>query len=382
MRRALLFAAALVAALGAAVPASGGGAALAAVEPLRLDAAAWYLVADDGAVLARHRSSERRAMASITKLMTALVTVERSSLSDVVTVPSRAAAVGGSTAFLRSGEQLTVAQLVRAMLVQSANDAAETLALHVGEGSVSAFVDAMNEKAAELGLGDTRFVNPHGLDAPGHRSSARDTTLLLRHALGVPVLRDALARTSVTLPGGRTFPAQDDLLASWPPLVGGKTGHTDDAGWSEVAAAKAKGVTVYGTVLGTDSREERNAELRALLRYGLERYHRVTAVDAGRVYAEAETGYGRAAVEIVAPRTLVRTVRDDASLVERVVVPESVGLPIEAGLRLGRVDVYAGSRLLASSDLVAARSVSEPGLLRKALWYAETTADNLWGLVT
>jgi D-alanyl-D-alanine carboxypeptidase (penicillin-binding protein 5/6) len=314
--------------------------------------------------------------------MTALVTVERASLSDVVTVSSRAAAVGGSTAFLRAGEQLTVAQLLRALLVQSANDAAETLALHVGDGSVSAFVEAMNQKAAELGLADTRFANPHGLDASGHHSSARDTTALLRHALGVPFLRDALGRTSVTLPGGRTFPAQDDLLASWPPLLGGKTGHTDDAGWSEVAAARAKGVTVYGTVLGTGSREERNAALRTLLRHGLDRYRRVLAVDAGRVYAEAATGYGRPAVEIVAPRPLVRTVRDDFALVERAVVPESVGLPVRKGVRLGRVDVYAGDRLLASSDLVAASSVSEPGLLGKAAWYAETTAENLWGIVT
>jgi D-alanyl-D-alanine carboxypeptidase (penicillin-binding protein 5/6) len=196
----------------------------------------------------------------------------------------------------------------------------------------------------------------------------------------VPFLRDALGRTSVTLPGGRTFPAQDDLLASWAPLVGAKTGHTDDAGWSEVAAARARGVTVYGSVLGTGSREERNSELRTLLRHGLDRYQRVLAVDGDRVYGEAETGYGRPAVEIVARRSFVRTVRDDASLVERVVVPESVGLPVREGLLLGRVDVYDGTRLIASSDLVAATSVSEPGLLGKAWWYAGTTAGTLWGI--
>jgi len=381
MRRALLAVAALLAALGVAVPASGGSAASVAAESVRLDAAAWYLVGEDGAVLAGHRSRERLAMASITKLMTALVTVEQAPLAAVATVSQRAASVGGSTALLRAGEQLTVAELLRALLVQSANDAAETLALHVGGGSTARFVAAMNAKAEELGLADTRFANPHGLDAPGHHSSARDTTVLLRHALGVPFLRDALGRTSVTLPGGRTFPAQDDLLASWPPLVGAKTGHTDDAGWSEVAAARGKGVTVYGAVLGTGSREERNAELRSLLRHGLDRYHRVLAVDRDRVYAEAETGYGRADVEIVARRSLVRTVRDDASLLERVVVPESVGLPVREGVVLGRVDVYDAGRLVASSDLVAASSVSEPGLLGKALWYAETTAGNLWGIV-
>jgi D-alanyl-D-alanine carboxypeptidase (penicillin-binding protein 5/6) len=380
MRRALLAAAALVTALGVAVPASGQDTTRAVAE--RIDAAAFYLVGDDGTVLAQHRSRQRRAMASITKLMTALVSVERASLSEVVTVSPRAAAVDGSTAFLRAGEQLTVAQLLRAMLVQSANDAAEMLALHVGEGSTARFVAAMNVKAAELGLTDTRFANAHGLDAPGHHSSARDTTVLLKHALGVPFLRDTLGRESVTLPGGRSFPATDDLLSSWAPLVGGKTGHTDDAGWSEAAAARAKGVTVYGTVLGTDSREARNAALRALLVSGLDRYRRVAAVGAGRVYAEAETGYGRPAVEIVAPRAIVRTLLQGTALVERVVVPESVDLPVREGARLGSVDVYAGDRLVASSDLVAGSSISEPGLVRKALWYAQTTADNLWGIFT
>jgi D-alanyl-D-alanine carboxypeptidase (penicillin-binding protein 5/6) len=351
-------------------------------EPLRVDADAYYLVADDGAVLAHRRADERRPIASITKLMTAVVAIERASLSKVVTVPARAAAVGGSSAFLRAGERLTVAQLVRAMLVPSANDAAEALALHVGRGSEARFVGAMNAKAAELGLADTRFANPHGLDAAGHVSSARDTTTLVRFALGVPFIRDALSRTTVTLPGGRVLASRDDLLSSWPPLVAGKTGHTDAAGWSQAAAASRPGATVYGSVLGADTRGERNDALRALLSYGLDSYRRVVAIDAGRVYAEAETGYGRQPVALVAPRTLVRTVRVGRPLVQRVVSPTSVDLPVDKGATLGRVEVYAGDRLLASSNLVAASAMSEPSLFAKAVWYVKTTAANLWGLVT
>jgi D-alanyl-D-alanine carboxypeptidase (penicillin-binding protein 5/6) len=380
MRRALLAVAALVAGLGAAVPAAGGLAAQ--PEPLQVEAAAYYLVADDGAVLARHRARERRPIASITKLMTAIVALERASLSDVVTVPPRAAAVGGSTAFLRAGERLTVAQLLRAMLVPSANDAAEALALHVGRGSPARFVAAMNAKAAELDLRETHFANPHGLDEPGHFSSARDTTALVRFALGVPFVRDAVSRTSVTLPGGRALPSRDDLVSSWPPLVGGKTGHTDAAGWSQAAAASALGATVYGTVLGTDSRSDRNEALRSLLSYGLERYRRVIAVDGDRVYARAETGHGQPPVALVAPRTLVRTLRAGVPLLERVVAPESVGLPVREGARLGRVEVWTGDRLLASSSLVAAEAVSEPSLFRKAIWYSRTTLSNLWELVS
>jgi D-alanyl-D-alanine carboxypeptidase len=314
--------------------------------------------------------------------MTAVVTVERAELSDVVEVTRQAAAVGGSTVFLRAGERLTVAQLLRAMLVRSANDAAEMLAIHVGEGSVPRFVAEMNAKAAELGLSGTHFANPHGLDAPGHLSTARDTTALVRYALGVPVIRDALSRTSVSLPGGREFPSTDDLVSTWKPLVGGKTGHTDAAGWSQAAAAAARGVTVYGTVLGTHGPLERDRALRSLLAYGLDRYRRVAVIDAHRVYGESETGYGRPPVELVAPRTLVRTLREGTTLVERVVRPESVALPVRGGARLGRVEIYAGDRFVASSGLVAAGPVAEPSPLAKAWWYVRTTASNLWGLVT
>jgi len=381
MRRALLAVVALLAALAAPVQATSADSTRTAVPP-RVSASAWYLVGEDGAVLARSNARRERAIASITKLMTAIVVLERASLSDVVRVSSRAAGVGESTVYLRAGEELTVAALLRAMLVRSANDAAEALALHVGKGSTPRFVARMNVKARELGLADTNFENPHGLDARGNVSSARDATLLARYALGVPFIRDALGRSTVSLPGGRVFPTTDDLLVSWPALVGGKTGHTRDAGWSQAAAASAGGATVYGTVLGSDTRSSRNDALHELLTFGLTQYRHVTAIDSSRVYAEAETGYGRPSLELVAPRAVVRTVRLGSPLVERVVAPSSVALPVRKGQRLGRVEVYNGNRLVASSNLVAAAAVAEPGVMGKARWYATRTAENLWGIVT
>jgi serine-type D-Ala-D-Ala carboxypeptidase (penicillin-binding protein 5/6) len=375
MRRALLAAAvAIAAALAAPVQASP--------PPVAVDAAAWYLEGQDGAFLAGNNERKPRPIASITKLMTAIVVLERARLSDVVRVSSRAARVGESTVYLRAGEELTVAALLRAMLVPSANDAAEALALHVGKGSTSRFVAFMNAKGDELGLVDTNFENPHGLDARGHVSSARDATVLVRYALGVPFIRDALDRSTVVLPGGRDFPTTDDLLVSWPALVGGKTGHTREAGWSQAAGARAGGATVYGTVLGSDTRSARNGALRELLAYGLVQYRRVVTIDRGRSYAEAETGYGIGPVELVASRAVVRTLRLGTPLVERVVAPSSVALPVQEGQPLGRVEVYEGDRIVASSNLVAAHSVAEPGLLGKAQWYATQTAENLWGLVT
>ena len=187
MRRALFAAVALAAALAAPVRASSADS-----QPVvpQIAAASWYLVGEDGAVLTRGRAGQARAIASITKLMTAVVVLEHARLTDVVRVSPRAAGVGESTVYLRTGEELTVAELLRATLIPSANDAAEALALHVGRGSVDRFVGLMNAKAAELGLSQTSFENPHGLDESGHASSARDATALVRYALGVPFIRD------------------------------------------------------------------------------------------------------------------------------------------------------------------------------------------------
>jgi D-alanyl-D-alanine carboxypeptidase (penicillin-binding protein 5/6) len=314
--------------------------------------------------------------------MTAVVALEQAELQDVVGVSARVSRVGESSAALRTGEELSVAQLVRAMLVPSGNDAADALALHIGRGSADRFVDLMNAKADELGLADTNFENPHGLDEQGHVSSARDATTLMRFALGIPFLRDAMSRETVTLPGGRVLTTTDDLLASWPPLVGGKTGHTLDAGWSQAAAAARRGVTVYGTVLGSDTRGARNEALRTLLSYGLEQYRRVQVIDHGRVYAEAVTGYGQPDVQLVAPRTIVETLRSGKPLVERVVAPTSLALPVEKGTRLGRVEVYDGNRLVASSNLIVAEAVADASFFAKASWYASETARNLWEMVT
>jgi len=379
MRRALLAVVALVAALATLALASGVGAQT--TQP-QVAAASWYLVGEDGAVLARHDADRERAIASITKLMTAVVVLEHAKLSDVVRVSPQAAGIGESTVYLRAGEELTVADLLRATLIPSANDAAEALAIHVGDGSVDRFVDLMNERAEQLGLSDTHFENPHGLDEAGHVSTARDTTTLVRFALGIPFIRDALSRESVLLPGGRTFETTDDLLAGWAPLVAGKTGHTRVAGWSQAAAAQRGDTTVYGSVLGSGSRGARNDALQLLLTYGLDQYRTVQVIDRARVYGTATTGYGQPDVELVVPRGITRSIHVGRRLVERVVAPTALALPVEKGQRLGRVEVYDGNRLVAASALVAAEDVADAGLWAKTRWYTTQTLRNAWELVT
>jgi D-alanyl-D-alanine carboxypeptidase (penicillin-binding protein 5/6) len=342
-----------------------------------------YLVADGrtGEVLLTQNPRRQVPIASLTKLMTVLLTLEHSRLTDIVTVSPRAVAVGESSAHLRAGEQLTVRDLLEAALIQSANDAAWALAEHIGRGDEGRFVFMMNRRARQLGLADTHYERPDGLDAVGHVSSARDVTTLARILMRKPAVRQIVAMRDATIAGGRRLHTWNDLLGSFPGIVGVKTGHTRAAGWSEVAAARGAGVTVYATVIGSPGRSTRNGDLVELLRWGLSRFRVVPVISAGRIYARAETSFGGDQVDLVAPRTLRRAILAGRPLVERVVSPAGVVLPVRKGDELGEVRVYERRRLLARSPLVAAHSMAKPNMLDRTSWYVSQTARNMWGWV-
>jgi serine-type D-Ala-D-Ala carboxypeptidase (penicillin-binding protein 5/6) len=332
-----------------------------------------------GEVLLAHYARERVPIASITKLMTVLLTLEHARPGDVVTVSPIAAEVGESSAGLRAGERLTVLELLEAALIQSANDAADALAFYVGHGSEERFVAMMNARARRLGLRDTHFVRPDGLDAAGHVSSARDVTLLARILMHRPLVRKIVRMRAATISGGRTLHTWNDLLSSYPGIFGVKTGHTSAAGWSEVAAARRRGVTIYATLLGSPDRSTRNADLSQLLDWGFARYRPAALVVKGRAYASAELGYGREPVALVASGSLTPSVRVNVPFVRRVVAADSADLPVTRGQTLGRVEVFQRGRLLGSVPLVASRSVKSPGLAGRAGWYAARTLDHLGG---
>jgi D-alanyl-D-alanine carboxypeptidase (penicillin-binding protein 5/6) len=365
---------ALLAALAVAAPSS-------AATP-QVAARAWLVQnAATGEVLLRHEDRARLPIASITKLMTVLVTLDHARLDDLVTISPRAAVVGESSIHLRAGERVSVRDLVEAALVQSANDAAWALALHVGGGSETRFVALMNAEARRLGLTDTHFVRPDGLDAAGHVSSARDVTKLARVAMHEPFVR-ATVRQRNGDAAGRALHTWNDLLATFPGLIGVKTGHTRGAGWSQVAAARGRGLTIYATILGSPTRAQRNSDLAELLAWGLSRYRVVSLVQAERVYASAATPYGRPAVRLVAEAPLVRVVRLGRPLVERVIAPAAVALPVAKGASLGEVQVWSGGKLLGRRALVAAEAVEKPDRAGRVRWYAGRTLHNAWELVS
>jgi D-alanyl-D-alanine carboxypeptidase (penicillin-binding protein 5/6) len=319
-----------------------------------------------GEVLAAMQPRARLPIASITKLMTVLVALEKARPELHVTVNPSAAAVGESTINLRPGERITVRELIEAALIQSANDAAWALAAGVGNRDVPMFVARMNARARELGLRDTRFVRPDGLDVPGHVSSARDVTLLARVAMRNPVIRSIVDEQTATISGGRRLHTWNDLLGTLRGTIGVKTGHTAAAGWSQVAAVNAPGFVLYATLLGSPTRARRNADLAALIRWGLSLYRSVEVVSRTRVYARADVGYGRKPVDVVAPARLVRSVRVGRPLREVVVAPAVARLPVRKNERVGTVRVYDGERLIAESPLVATRAVERPGFLSRA----------------
>jgi D-alanyl-D-alanine carboxypeptidase (penicillin-binding protein 5/6) len=313
-------------------------------------------------------------------LMTVLVTLEQRKLTDVVTVDRRAAAVGESTIGLRAGEQMTVGDLIKAALIQSANDAADALALSISP-NFRDFAELLNEQAAELGLHDTHFVRPDGLDAKNHYSSVADVTKLARILMRTRFVRDTVRERTDAISGGRTLHTWDDLLSQFPQTIGVKTGHTSVAGWCQVAAARGRGVTIYATLLGSPTRSERNSDLQSLLVWGLGQFPVVPAVQLARTYASAALPYGRGALGLVAAKPLVLVARLGHPLTQTVVAPLSVSLPVRQGQVLGRVEIRDGDRLVGTRALVAARTINKPGLGRRLGWYAGRTLHHLFHLL-
>ncbi|MDQ3993178.1 MAG: D-alanyl-D-alanine carboxypeptidase [Actinomycetota bacterium] len=359
------------------------GPASSATRPPESNARA-VLVADaaTGEVLHAENASERLAPASITKLMTALVVLDWARPNERVAVPGFIERVGESSIRLRPGERLSVRDLLAASLIQSANDAAYALAAHVGDGDVRAFVRLMNAKAEELGLDDTNFVRPDGLDASGHYSSANDILVLARAAMRRPLIRRLVRLRGMEIAGGRSLFAWNDLLGRFPGLIGVKTGHTEEAGWCQVAAARRDGTTTYAVILGSPTRSRRNKDLAELLEWGLAHYARVTVVEPERAYASAAIPFSDERLALVPDAGGDAVVRLGRPLVETVTASTLVELPIERGDRLGEIVVSDGTRVLARRPLVAAETVTEASFGARVDWYADRALDAAGGMLT
>lgn len=320
---------------------------------------------DTGDVVFERADTERRPIASTTKLMTALVTLEGAALDDTFTAIDYPAMPAESLMGLRPGERISVRDLLEGLLLASGNDAAATLAVRVA-GSERAFVRRMNRRAREIGLQDTHFANPVGLDDPRNYSSAADLTKLALLLLRDPFFARTVDRKTAVVGTGdrrRTILNRNALVQSVPWVTGVKTGHTSQAGYVLVGSATRKGVRFVSAVLGTGSEAQRDGDTLALLRYGIDRYRKATVVKRGEVLAQPDLAFRDTRTPVVAERRVRLVVRKGERPEVRVQgVPAELDGPLDAGTRVGTAIVSRRGQEVARVPLVTAEEVAAPSI--------------------
>ena len=353
-RKALALALAAVLALPGV---SAQGAQVAVTAP-----AAVLMEASTGQVLFEKGAHDRRACASITKVMTLLLTFEaleagKLSLDQELTASAHAASMGGSDIWLEEGEQMTVDDLLKATVIMSANDAAVVLAEAVS-GSEEAFVARMNERAGELGMEDTVFKNCNGLDEEGHLTSAYDVAVMSRALLAHGKIRDYSLTWMDSVRNGETqLVNTNKLIRSYQGITGLKTGTTGQAGSCISATAQREGMELIAVVLGAESTDLRFQDAKALLDYGFAGWKTVTPETPFLQPAAVEGGMAQT-VEVAAgemPSLLLQA--GDEAQVETVVQLEPVKAPVEQGQELGRVLCQVAGETVAQVPITAKEGV-------------------------
>ena len=342
-------------------------------------AAAYVIDEQTGLALLAKAADAPRPVASTTKIMTALLVLEEVRIDQTVTISARAAGVSGATIGLKAGETRKVGELLHALMLASANDAAVALAEKVA-GSETAFVDMMNARARELGAKNTRFVNPHGL-APGsaHYSTAADLALMARAAMARPDFRRLVstrryAWETTETPKPRMLTNSNHLLETYPLATGVKTGYTAESGYCLVASADKGKRSAIAVVLGGPSREVSLDDARRLLDWTLNDFEYKAIVKRANRYGVI-TKRGKS-VPVVAGRTLTALVYDgeDGPVELRSLMRPGIKLPIIKGEKLGKLTVVQLGKKIGAVDLVAGRSVSSP-------YVTDNLGDYFWRVV-
>jgi D-alanyl-D-alanine carboxypeptidase (penicillin-binding protein 5/6) len=330
--------------------------------PPALEAAESLLVeSDTGQTVYSHLAQREVAIASTTKMMTAYVTLQHeASLRKLLVEQDYDAGYGESLAGFVPGVHYTVKAMLEGMLLPSGNDAAYSLAVDVG-GSVPAFVAEMNADAKALGLTETHYATPVGLDTPGNYSSARDLAKLAGVLMGDPAFARIVREPSATVRGGIYLRNRNALVGAYPFVVGVKTGHTGDAGWCLVGAASLHGVHLISVVLGDPTEQQSFDDTLALLRYGLSLYHRAVVAVAGRTYATVAVA-GGGEEPLVAEQAGSVVVEHGARFVVTITgVPAQIQGPLPAGTQEGEIVVTVNGHQRLSVPLVTRDAVPDVG---------------------
>jgi D-alanyl-D-alanine carboxypeptidase (penicillin-binding protein 5/6) len=326
----------------------------------RVEARAWALIdAGSGDVLTSHAAAKHLPIASTTKLMTAYVALQELPLDRLVRAAPYRPIYGESLLGLRAGQRISVRDLLYGLILRSGNDAAHDLAL-AAAGSLPRFVAQMNRRAAALGLADTHYANPVGLDQRGNFSSAGDLATLTRRLLRIPAFaKIAASRRAVlrSLQPPRRIATINELLLMAPWVTGVKTGHTFDAAYVLVGSGRRKGVDLISVAVGAPSDEARYRDNLELLEYGFSQYRRRLSIEAGQDLADPSIRYSGGELPLRAARRVPIGLRQGQRLSVSVRAPREVEGPIRRGTVLGRAAVLVDGRPAATVALRAARSI-------------------------
>ncbi|MFI5028194.1 MAG: D-alanyl-D-alanine carboxypeptidase family protein [Solirubrobacterales bacterium] len=343
----------------------------------KLDARAWALIdARTGAFLTSHAAARQLPIASTTKLMTAYVAMQELPLNRIVHAAPYHPTYGESLLNLRRGQRISVRDLLYGLVLRSGNDAAYDLAL-AAAGSEARFVRQMNLRAAALGLADTHFANPIGLDERGNHSSARDLATLTQHLLRNPVfarIADSRSARLSSVRPPRRIASINELLRLAPWVTGVKTGHTTDARYVLVGSGRRKGVELISVVIGAPTDEDRFRDGLELLKNGFARYRRHLPVRAGQALATPSIRYSGGELPLRAAHAIAAGTRHGERIGIDVHAPARVEGPIARGTRLGRATVTVDGLPVGSTALRAARAVPAASAFDRVTGFASEHA--------
>ncbi|MEW6106990.1 MAG: D-alanyl-D-alanine carboxypeptidase family protein [Bacillota bacterium] len=332
--------------------------------------------ATSGRVLFEKEPDKRMAPASITKIMTMLLAMEaieqgKASLDDMVVTSEHAMEMGGSQVWLEVGEEMSLADLMKAIAIVSANDASVAVAEHIA-GSEEAFVDMMNQRARELGMTGTHFANCHGLPHRDHYTTARDIAIMSRALLRYPKVHEWFTTWIDYVRGGKNILVNTNRLVKFYEGADGlKTGFTEEAGYCLAATAKRGGLRLISVVLNVADSQLRFKEASALLDFGFRHYAGVEIASQGQVMAQLDVARGvTEKVDVVAKDPLVAVVRrgEEAKVKSEMTLPDRVSAPVQKGQKVG--DLIArleDGTEIARVDLVAAEEVKRGNVFRVVL---------------
>lgn len=334
---------------------------------------------ETGTVMLEKDADAKRPMASVTKIMTALLTfeeIEKGNLSpeEKLYASAKACGMGGSQIFLKENEEMDVDTLLKTLFVASANDSCVVLAERVG-GSVEHFVNMMNQKAAELGLQNTHFDNPHGLDSETHYSSARDLAIISKALLKYDIRKYTTIWQDSIRDGAFILSNTNKLIRFYPNATGLKTGSTGKAGFCISATAEKNNMELIAVTLGASTSKERFNDAKALLDYGFSKYKMLVLSDANNIFGTAEVAYGeenKADIFCRESKRLLVSSGDNGELETKTDIYKLTA-PVKKGQIAGKIFFFKNGEEINNVELICAKDINKKS-------YFDTLKDFIGGI--